>query len=135
MNTKNILILTIFSVLMINCNNLKNYSTQHFKLEQAYYQSWLTKDNERGTDVVIELSNIKPEITFQSINFRGFKVPVFIEVQDNVTILKGVLITGESRLDLEHINTNDPDHLTYQYQNKTFKLPLENIKRMDMLYY
>lgn len=135
MNTKNSILLVMISILMFNCSGLKSYKADHFTFEKAFYQSWVTKTNEKGTDIVIELSNINKNVVFQSIAFRGFKIPVIQETNSDKTILKGVIITGESKLDLEHEITDEPDQLIYQYQNTTFVLPLESIERKDMIYY
>ena len=131
-------ILSIFlisSFVYSNCTPMKSSGENLFQVKDAYYQSWVAKTNEQGTNVFIELTKVKEGVSFDSIVFRGLKLPVFVEAKDGTLYLKGIIITDISKIRLDYKVTNEPDKLIYIYQGKKHNLALKKIRREKMKYY
>lgn len=122
-------------VILGSCSILNNQHEKLFKVENAYYQSWMVNEQEKGTNIFIEVIAIKQGVIFDSIAFRGTLLPVSLEIKDGVTILKGTLFNENKRIGSEQKYTEKADQLFYTYKENQYSLILKNIKRRDMKYY
>ena len=100
-----------------------------FKIKKAFYQSWIIDENEKGTDIVLELTRIKKGVTFDSIIFRGIKVKAFVTAHKKGVEIKGIIPSGKSRIKLDYKVVNLPDQLIYHQNGEKKELLLKNIRR------
>jgi hypothetical protein len=127
--------LLIRIILISGCSSLRNANDKFFTLKNAYYQSWMINNNDKGTNIYIELTDVKPGVEFDSVVFRGIKIPVFIDEKDSITKLKSILYRD---LDIFFKNqkvSNLPDQLIYHYHNSKYSFKLDTIRRINMRYY
>ncbi len=59
-----------------------------FKIKEATYQYWMLNEDERGVEIHVVIKTSNPKITFESIIFNNFKLPVSIEKSNGLIILK-----------------------------------------------
>ncbi len=86
-----------------------------FRIKKAEYNSWVRDENIRGTDMVIILSHVKPDIVFKSITYRGIEVPVTVSTKGRRAIIKGTLNVGESIVEpVEYEVTGESDRITWE---------------------
>ena len=124
----------IFTFLLIvlyltDCKTINNVNNMPFSLKSAYYQSWVLNENERGTDIILMVKNVSQGIRFDSILFRGVKLPVFTSMEKGRIILKSVLPIGRSRLKTGSEVTGEPDQLIYRINNERKSLLLGTLER------
>jgi hypothetical protein len=105
-----------------------------FNIQDAYYQSWVAHNNEKGTDIMIQLINVQNEIRFDSLVFRGIQIPVYSWEKDGIVTLKGILSTDADKLHIPKKIVKKPDQLIYHFQGKKYFLLLENIHRLNTKY-
>jgi hypothetical protein len=117
------------------CSFVKSSGEKYFEIKDAYYQSWVLNENEKGTDVFIEAIHVKEGIVFDSIIFRGQSLPVFSEEKNGIVYLKSIINVGISKIQSESKATNLPDQLIYSYQGTKHNWILKNIRRGKMKYY
>ena len=120
--------------IFLNCNTIQQEKAS-FKLEDAYYQPWVINDNEKGTDVIIELTHVAKEITFDSIVFRGVQLPVFLLEGKDKLILKSKLYVGLARLPIASKPNHKPDQLIYIYMGRKYSFLLKKIRPLKTIYY
>lgn len=102
-----------------------------FTFDDLTYQTWAVSEDERGTDVIIYLVDVDPEVSFLTMTFRGIEVPVSVERKDDKIILRARLITGETVLDnYEYKVTKEKDNLKYTYRSEEYRYPVKNIRRL-----
>ncbi len=128
--------LVIIGVGFFNCHTLKNLDKEVFKINQAYYQPWIVSEDEKGTDIIVELSDVEEAVDFDSIVFRGVRMKAFAEQKERTVELKSILPAGKSRIiDLENHVVNLPDQLIYHFQGKRVSYPLKITERKsDKIY-
>lgn len=102
-----------------------------FRINSAYYQSWVMSENERGTDIILRLKNVRKRIKFDSIVFRGVELPVFTSAEKGGIILKSILPTGQSRIRIGSHVTGGPDQLIYRIKGERKSYPLKNLERKE----
>jgi hypothetical protein len=117
------------------CSFVKSSGEKYFEIKDAYYQSWVSRENEKGTNIFIEIKNIKEGTVFDSIIFRGLSLPVFSEEKNGIIYLKSIINVGISKIQIESKVTNLPDQLIYTYQGIKHNFKLKNIRREKMKYY
>ncbi len=128
-------LMRIFTVLFLisilnSCVTLFNSEHELFQIKDIYYQSWVVKDLEKGTDVIIEMKNLNDEVEFTSLIFRGIEVDVNIKTEGSKTIVKGTINTGPSLIEnYEYKSTGSDNMIKYNYKDEEFSYPLTNIKR------
>jgi hypothetical protein len=105
-----------------------------FTLQDAYYQSWVINENEKGTNITVEVTHVKDGVVFDSIIFRGLKLPVFIEEKDGITYLKSILNVEQSKISLKSEVTDEPDKILYHYQTTKRSYDLRDFRRLKMKY-
>lgn len=112
------------------CVTLFNSEHELFKIKDIYYQSWVVKDLEKGTDVIIEMKNLDDEVEFTSLIFRGIEVDVSMKIEGSKTIVKGTINTGPSLIEnYEYKSTGSDNMIKYKYKGEEFSYPLTNIER------
>ena len=117
-----------------NCKTIKNKSETLFNVQDAYYQSWVARKQENGTDIMIILVNVQKEIKFDSLIFRGFQLPVFTSENNGVVTLKSMLTSGLEKIPTKKKIVNKPDQLLYYYQGTRRIFLINNIRRLNMKY-
>ena len=124
-------ITVIFIFVILNsCATLFTSEHELFQIKDVYYQSWAIKDLEKGTDVIIELSNLDENIEFISLIFRDIEVDVNITTEGRKTIVKGTINTGPSLIEnYEYDVTDSDDIIKFKYRGREFSYPLKNIRR------
>lgn len=121
---------TLIITFLNSCATL--YNTQHelFQIVDLYYQSWVVRDLEKGTNVIIKFRNLDKDIEFESLVFRGIEVDISVLNEGRKTIVKGTINTGPSLIEnYEYEVTGSGDMIKYKYMGREFSYPLKNIKR------
>jgi hypothetical protein len=117
-------------LIVCDCLSMKNVNKEAFIIKEAYYQTWVVSNDEKGTDIMLELTRVDKGILFDSIVFRGVRLKAFITRQDSIVELKSILPVGKSRIsNLESQAVNLPDQLIYHYRGKRVSCPLKMIER------
>jgi hypothetical protein len=126
-----IILIFIFS----GCGVLKNSDKVPFLISDASYYSWYAGEDEHGTNIMLKLKNVKPDVEFDSITFRNIRVPVSVSEEDDEKLLRGVIYTGSSMLkpDMKHVK--ESNRLIYTYHGNRYIYILKNIRREEMKYY
>jgi len=127
-------LITMASILHSNCCSFKNKSPTLFNVKETYYQSWISKNQVKGTDIVIQLINVQKEVIFDSLVFRGIQLPVFIQKQDDVVTIKTVLSFDDTKFSIDKKVTHKPDQLLYMFQGKRYSFSLKNIRPLPTKY-
>lgn len=123
-----------FIILLVagSCVTLMKSDHNLFHVEDIFYQSWMVRDLEKGTDVIIKFRNVDEEVEFTSLVFRGIEVDLNISPEGRRTIAKGTINTGPSLIEnYEYEVTGETDMIKYKYRGKEFSYPLKNIRRED----
>lgn len=128
-------ILVIYIFFVSCCNLMKCSDGKLFNIKDAYYQSWVASEKEKGTNIFIKVANVKDGVVFDSLIFRGIKLPVFTEVQNEIMTLKAIVNIEISRISLESVVVNKPDQLLYRFQEAKHSYILKKIRREKMRYY
>jgi hypothetical protein len=117
------------------CSSSKNTGEKYFTVKDMYYQSWMINNNEKGTDIIVELTGIKSGVGFDSIIFRGIKLPVFSEEKGDNTVLKSILYNELDISLMKQEISELPDQLIYHYHKSKYYLKLDSIRRLNIRYY
>ena len=129
---KPIQIITVIFMLGILNSCATMFTSEHelFHVNDVYYQSWAIKDLEKGTDVIIELSNLDEDVEFTSIIFRDIEVDVSVTTEGKKTIVRGTINTGPSLIEnYEYDVTDAGDMIKFKYRGAESSYPLKNIRR------
>ena len=137
MSSKDIVfsLLVIFHIFYAKCNIIKDKSDFFFKVQDAYYQSWVTRKNEKGTNIIMQLVQVHQEVRFDSIVFRGIQMPVFTSEKGGVVTLKSILVLDISKIPIVKKFVDKPDQLVYHYKGNLYVYPLKNIRRLKTKYF
>lgn len=131
----------ILSILLISfiffsmCTLRKSSAGNLFDIKDAFYQSWVISEKEKGTNINLEIINVKKGVVFDSIIFRGLRLPVFVEEKEGIVHLKSIINIEMSRIKLESKVTGKPDQLIYHYQDTQHSYILKKIRREKMKYF
>ncbi|HCC71843.1 MAG TPA: hypothetical protein DEQ09_11940 [Bacteroidales bacterium] len=129
---KQIKIITVLIIFLSTAGCATFFNSEHelFQVHDIYYQSWVIKNLEKGTDVVIDFRNLDEAVEFTSLVFRGIEVDVSVQPAGKKTIVKGVINTGPSIIEnYEYKVSGYEDMIKYRYLGKEFAYPLKNVKR------
>jgi hypothetical protein len=120
---------------VFSCNILNNQQKKLFTVKDAYYQSWIVDEQNKGTTITIVLSEIDNSVNFDSLVFRGIQMPVDVESKDGTSIIKSTY-SQHQNLFIEKSNnpTFGNDALIYTYKGEKKYYKLESIRREDMKY-
>jgi hypothetical protein len=128
-------ILIISAVFLSYCRTMKNSAEKLFIIKDAYYQSWIINENEKGTNIIIEITNMQPGIIFDSIVFRHTRLPASYQEKDGVIYLKSVLYIGLSQLTSKNVTVSSPDMILFRYNGTNQSYILKEIRRLKTKYY
>jgi len=128
-------LILLAAIYFTSCQSVSKGKVSPFRLNSAYYQSWVMSENERGTDIILRLDGVRKGIEFDSIVFRGIELPVFTSAEKDVIILKSILPIGQSRIRIESRVTGGPDQLIYRIKGKRKSYLLKNLERKETRYY
>ncbi len=132
MDMKPLYTLTVIFILVIlnSCATLFTSEHELFQIKDVYYQSWAIKDLEKGTDIIIELSNVDENIEFITLIFRDIEVDVNVTTEGRKTIVKGTINTGPSLIEnYEYDEAISDDMIKFKYMGSEFSYPIKNIRR------
>jgi len=118
-----------------SCRISKLNTNNDFEIIDSYYQSWQVNENEKGTNITIEVKNIKDGISFDSIVFQNFKVPITFENKNNIILLQAIVEKSISRFNTKSEPSTLPDQLIYRLNGIRYIILLTNISRKEMKYY
>lgn len=113
----------------------KAVTQNHLRVTNAWYQTWVANENEKGTKIFIDVHSVDPSVVFDSIIFRGQRLPANVTVSNNQVRVLGIITHSKTGIKSEAVPVNQPDQLLYTYQGKRFSYPLKGIKRDKMKYY
>ncbi len=105
-----------------------------FNIKGAYYQSWMESTRNKGTRVTLILTEVNSAVKFDSIIFRGSKVPVSFTNRNDSISLTAIIPEEGTISPIVPTYTCDPNQLIYQYKGIRCSLLLKNVKRADMDY-
>lgn len=114
---------------------MKNSTGKFFLIRDAYYQSWIVNENEKGTNIVIELTGVQPGILFDSIVYRGIRLSVAVQDKDGIVYLKSKQNVGSSKLSTENGTAPGPDRILFRYNGTNQSYILKEIRRLNTKYY
>jgi hypothetical protein len=136
-NSRFRVLIIITAFLSTNCSILKNSDEKLFVIRDAYYQSWIRNENEKGTNIVVEVADLQPGISFDSIVFRGTRLQVFCEEKDGIVYLKSYLNPPLSVIQLggETISKTDAALILFHYNGESQAYIIMEIRRLAMKYY
>ncbi len=121
-----IIILTLIS----GCSAMLKSEHELFRIQDVYYQSWMVRNLEKGTDVFVELKNLDADVEFISLVFRGVEVDVTASSEGNKTVIKGTINTGPSLIENYEYKRGGPgDVIRFVYEGREYDYPLKNIRR------
>jgi hypothetical protein len=120
---------------LLACISMKNHDVKAFNIKKAYYQSWVVSELEKGTDIILELSDVDPEAVFDSIVFRGVRLKTFAAIHNNEVELKSILPVGISRLKIDFEVVGLPDQLIYHFRGERKSYLLKSIERKNTRFY
>jgi hypothetical protein len=95
----------------------------------------MVNNNDKGTNIIIELVDVKPDVIFDSLVFRGYKLPVFKEEKDGIIKLKSIVYREISILPPDQKISDLNDQLIYHYHNSKYSFQLDSMRRINMNYY
>ncbi|MCD4768984.1 MAG: hypothetical protein K8R35_02310 [Bacteroidales bacterium] len=126
----------VMLIVFAGCSAKITNSQKPFKVTDVYYYSWMLGEDEKGTDIIIEVTNREASVEFKSITYRGIEVPVSVTEEGRSLIIKGTINTGESTIDnMEYRVTGEPDKINYTNNGSGHSYPLINIRRENSKYY
>ncbi len=131
--------ITITIVMLITfagCSAILHNNHLLFKISDIHYYSWMLGENEKGTDIIIEVTDREASVEFKSVTYRGIEVPVSVTEKGKSLIIKGTINTGNSTIDnMEYRVTGEADKINYTYNGSDHSYPLVNIRRENSKYY
>ena len=137
MRTLILTIILVFSLLFIqsSCKTIRPNKMPDFKLKKANYQSWYISPQNKGTDVLIIVSNVKAGVVFKSIVFRGIEVPIEEQISGNKIVLKASFNPGIAMLHSKSKINRKANQLIYKIGKQHKSMLLSNLKRKKNKFY
>ncbi|MDZ7739957.1 MAG: hypothetical protein U5K32_13010 [Bacteroidales bacterium] len=124
MRSIKILSVIIMFTVISGCSALLKTEHELFRIQDVYYQSWMVRDIEKGTDVIIELKNLDADVEFTSLVFRGLEVDVTSSSEGSKTVIKGTINTGPSIIENYDYKPGGPfDIIRYVYRGNEYDYP------------
>lgn len=124
-------ILLLFT-LISSCYVQSKYAP--FYLREARYQSWMESARNKGTRITIILADVDKTVTFDSVIFRGARVPVSSLIENDSVAITGIIPAEGSVSPVIPHYTTAPNQLIYHYKGSRCSLLLKNVKRDNMEY-
>jgi hypothetical protein len=132
MTNKNAML--FITVIFLGCATTQQLEKNHFTIKSATYQSWMKNENEKGTNVKIEMIKIKDGIVFDSIIFRELRNTINVVKIGDSTLLKTTYELGIPKLENKYFIDKRPDMLIYRLNNVKHYIVIKNWKRESMKY-
>lgn len=129
----NLKIIVLLLIALASCQN-KLTKSAPFVMEEASYQTWMETSGNKGTDVVITLTQVNSGVIFDSLVFRGAKVPVSYSFGNDTTMIKANIPAKGSNSPVLPQYINEPNQLIYRLEDSRYAVFLKNIKRRNMNY-
>lgn len=134
MRPKSLFFFLLF-LMIYGCNIRNGSNINYFQVKDAFYQSWVLNENEKGTNIILKMENVDKNIVFDSLIFRGVMLTVSISFENDQVILKSVLPVGISRIETKNKLVQKPDQLLYKYFGIRGFYPLKDIRREKGKYF
>ncbi len=132
-NMKNyITYITLF--VLTGCAVLEKSEIKDFKIKEATYQYWMLNEDERGVEIHVVIKTSNPKITFESIIFNNFKLPVSIEKSNGLIILKAHHAMGRLSSKFNK-RVESENQIIYNVDKVKKSIFIERFKRKKMKYY
>lgn len=122
-------------LMIYGCNIRNGANIPYFQVKDAFYQSWVLSENEKGTNIILKMEKVDKNIVFDSLIFRGVMLKVSISFENDQVILKSVLPVGITRIETKNKLVQKPDQLLYKYFGTKGFYPLKNIRREKGKYF
>jgi hypothetical protein len=105
-----------------------------FTVTEATYYSWFASETERGTQIKINLKNVRDDVKFDSLVFRTMKMPVTTETKDDTVVVKAVLPGIESVLENRAVADSGLNRLIYTWKGERSSYEIKEFTRKDSKY-
>jgi hypothetical protein len=125
----------ILILVLISCKSYQSVQTTPFTFNNAYYQSWMENQSNKGTNVTILLTNVDSGVSFDSLVFRGLKVPVTSFNGIDTTIIRGTVPAQGSITPVKPQYSAGPNQLIFRTNGLRRTFILKNVDRKDMNYF
>jgi len=128
-------VLFILLILINGCKSLSKSELRDFTIKDSYYQSWYLNENEKGFEISIVLKNIKPNIHFQSLVFRGVELAISIKRGNDSIILSANHTLGLSKLKQKFKINKGENRIIYKLNNVEKTYIIKNLSKRKTIYY
>jgi hypothetical protein len=129
------LLLLVANALFASCKCFQNSDSKLFAIKEAYYQSWVIDENEKGTNIFIEIKDVANGVVFDSIVFRGLRLPVTSEIKDSLVVLKSAITSPLSKIFIKNEYVDQPNQLIYRYNGVKHHMVIKELNRKSIKYY
>ncbi|MDZ7635789.1 MAG: hypothetical protein U5L72_15690 [Bacteroidales bacterium] len=113
---------------------MKTRQTNPFTLTAASYYSWFVDETENGTQVLINLRDVRDGVMFDSLVFRTMKIPVVTETSGDSVVVKAVLPGNQSVLESRALPDSGLSRLIYSWKGERRFYEIEEFTREDSKY-
>ncbi len=121
-------------LLLFSCKTLKNTQLP-FQIKDASYYMWFLNEDERGTNISIELSTFPKNIVFEAVVFEGVKLPVAVAKDTDKCILNAAQTAPLSKLKTEQQVAKGENRLIYTQNGKQKAIAIKEFRREKTVYY
>lgn len=120
--------------LIYGCTTAQKIHHTPLRVDDAYYYSWFVTENERGTYMEIHVTEMRKDISYDSLIFRGGAFPVSAERSGrNVTIMAEHATVGFEHLNLRR-PVDLPDQLVYSWMGQKRSILLDELRNDGIRY-
>lgn len=130
-----ILLTCLFFLTICGCYVKNGVSNEYFRISDSFYQPWVLSEDEKGTSITVKIEKATNDILFDSLIFRGVKLPIVSSTETNLVVLKSTLPVGISRIETKREVVNKPDQLLYKYKGIRGYYLLKDIRREKGIYF
>lgn len=121
-------------IFFMGCSSMKTGHSIPFSVAEASYYTWFVNETERGTEVTINLMDVRDGVIFDSLVFRTVKIPVVTEANGDTVLVKAVLPGNESVLENRALPDSGLNRLIYTWKGKRLFYEIEEFTREDSQY-
>ena len=119
----------LFFLIICGCFMKNGVSNEYFHVTDSFYQHWILSEDEKGIVIIVKTEKTANGIVFDSLIFRGVRLPIVSMAENNHLILTGTLTVGISRFETNRQVVQKPDQLLYKYKGVRGYYQLKNIRR------
>lgn len=124
----------LVSLLLIGCSSARLRHSIPFAVTEASYYTWFVSEAEKGTMVMVSLSDVRDGVMFDSLVFRAMKMPVVTETIGDSVVVKAVLSGIESAVENRALPDGGLNRLVYTWKGKRHSYEIEEFTREDSRY-